>query len=138
MIYYYIDLSLCCLIAIRFNCYWLQKIVWKSKLSPKLSHNKISMDSCCTVWKETAIDRLLYCARGWQVIYIDPKSNKKITLNLKIRWFNLYMFPKLWLNRFFTKDSLVADQDYGPILSSLLVGPCALEFTKVKPTPNNW
>ena len=30
------------------------------------------------------------------------------------------------------------EQDYGPILSSLLVGPCALEFTKVKPTPNNW
>ena len=43
-----------------------------------------------------------------------------------------------FFNRFFTKDSLVADQDYGPILSSLLVGPCALEFTRVKPTPNNW
>ena len=32
----------------------------------------------------------------------------------------------------------MADQDYGPILSSLLVGPCALEFTKIKTTCHSW
>ena len=37
-------------------------------------------------------------------------------------------------DKYYTKDSLVGDPDYGPILSSLLVGPCALEFTKVKTT----
>lgn len=33
---------------------------------------------------------------------------------------------------------MVGDQDYGPILSSLLVGPCALEYTKVKSNSQHW
>lgn len=40
--------------------------------------------------------------------------------------------------RYYTKESLVGDQDYGPILSSLLVGPCALEFTKVRSDRQLW
>ena len=40
--------------------------------------------------------------------------------------------------RYYAKDSLVADQDFGPILSSLLVGPCALEFSKVKSCGQLW
>lgn len=34
--------------------------------------------------------------------------------------------------RYYERDSLVADADYGSILSSLLVGPCALEYSKAK------
>lgn len=41
-------------------------------------------------------------------------------------------------DRYYTKESLVADQDFGPILSSLLVGPCALEYTKVKASGSIW
>jgi hypothetical protein len=41
-------------------------------------------------------------------------------------------------DKYYTKESLVADQDYGPILSSLLVGPCALEYTKVRSTGQLW
>ncbi|XP_061390968.1 small G protein signaling modulator 1 [Musca vetustissima] len=35
-------------------------------------------------------------------------------------------------NNYYDRDALVADPDYGSILSSLLVGPCALEFTRAK------
>ncbi|XP_041971436.1 small G protein signaling modulator 2-like isoform X2 [Aricia agestis] len=34
--------------------------------------------------------------------------------------------------RYYDRDALVADPDYGSILSSLLVGPCALEYSKAK------
>ncbi len=35
-------------------------------------------------------------------------------------------------SRYYTRDSIVADADYAPLLTSLLIGPCALEYTKVK------
>ena len=50
---------------------------------------------------------------------------------------NLDKFVILSL-RFYTRDSLIADQDYGPILSSLLVGPCALEYTKIRAKGQIW
>lgn len=39
---------------------------------------------------------------------------------------------------YYDRDSLVADSDYGSILGSLLVGPCALEFTRVKTADHYW
>lgn len=39
--------------------------------------------------------------------------------------------------RYYERDSLVADPDYGSILSSLLVGPCALEYSRAK-TDHFW
>lgn len=39
---------------------------------------------------------------------------------------------------YYERDSLVADSDYGSILSSLLVGPCALEFTRAKTADHFW
>lgn len=41
-------------------------------------------------------------------------------------------------NLFYDRDALVADSDYGSILSSLLVGPCALEFTRAKTSDHYW
>jgi hypothetical protein len=41
-------------------------------------------------------------------------------------------------NRYYDKDALVADPDYGSILSSLLVGPCALEYSKAKTHDHFW
>ncbi|KAL7021734.1 hypothetical protein ACKWTF_012000 [Chironomus riparius] len=41
-------------------------------------------------------------------------------------------------NRYYDKDALVADSDYGSILSSLLVGPCALEYSKAKTLDHFW
>ncbi|XP_011185191.2 small G protein signaling modulator 2 isoform X1 [Zeugodacus cucurbitae] len=41
-------------------------------------------------------------------------------------------------NNFYDRDALVADPDYGSILSSLLVGPCALEFTRAKTPDHYW
>jgi small G protein signaling modulator 1 len=41
-------------------------------------------------------------------------------------------------NRYYDKDSLVADSDYGSILSSLLVGPCALDYSRAKTHDHFW
>ncbi|KRT85017.1 hypothetical protein AMK59_2983, partial [Oryctes borbonicus] len=40
--------------------------------------------------------------------------------------------------RYYEKDSLVADPDYGNILSSLLVGPCALDYSRTKTPDHFW
>ncbi|XP_022131103.2 small G protein signaling modulator 2 isoform X1 [Pieris rapae] len=40
--------------------------------------------------------------------------------------------------RYYERDALVADPDYGSILSSLLVGPCALEYSKAKAPACFW
>ncbi|KAH8397947.1 hypothetical protein KR222_006852 [Zaprionus bogoriensis] len=39
---------------------------------------------------------------------------------------------------YYDREALVADPDYGSILSSLLVGPCALEFTRAKTADHYW
>ncbi|XP_020707014.2 small G protein signaling modulator 1 isoform X2 [Athalia rosae] len=41
-------------------------------------------------------------------------------------------------SRYYEKDSLVADPDCGSILSSLLVGPCALDYSKTKTQDHFW
>lgn len=40
--------------------------------------------------------------------------------------------------RYYERDALVADPDFGSILSSLLVGPCALDYTRSKTTDHFW
>lgn len=40
--------------------------------------------------------------------------------------------------RYYEKDSLVADPDYGSILGSLLVGPCALEYSRARTPDHFW
>uniref|UniRef100_A0A8D8Q3K9 Small G protein signaling modulator 1 n=1 Tax=Cacopsylla melanoneura TaxID=428564 RepID=A0A8D8Q3K9_9HEMI len=41
-------------------------------------------------------------------------------------------------SKYYEADSLVADQDCGSILSSLLVGPCALEYSRSKTSDHYW
>lgn len=67
---------------------------------------------------------------------------------VKYLWIRLALYDKklsriidhLVVNatRYYERDSLVADPDYGSILSSLLVGPCALDFTRSKTTDHFW
>ncbi|XP_028159384.1 small G protein signaling modulator 2-like isoform X2 [Ostrinia furnacalis] len=40
--------------------------------------------------------------------------------------------------RYYERDALVADPEYGSLLSSLLVGPCALEYSKAKAPACFW
>lgn len=66
----------------------------------------------------------------------------------KYLWIRLALFEKqlakiidyLVLNahKYYDKDSLVADPDYGSILSSLLVGPCALDYSRTKTPDHFW
>ncbi|XP_037664038.1 small G protein signaling modulator 2 isoform X5 [Choloepus didactylus] len=41
-------------------------------------------------------------------------------------------------SKFYEKEALLADPVFGPILASLLVGPCALEYTKLKTADHYW
>ena len=40
--------------------------------------------------------------------------------------------------RYYSRESIVSDVDYAPLLTSLLIGPCALEYTKVKSCYQQW
>ncbi|XP_065582368.1 small G protein signaling modulator 2-like isoform X2 [Artemia franciscana] len=41
-------------------------------------------------------------------------------------------------NKYYEKESVLADPDYGPVLSSLMVGPCALDFSRMKTQDHFW
>lgn len=41
-------------------------------------------------------------------------------------------------HNYYEPEALVADSDYGGILSSLLMGPCALEYSKTKIGDQLW
>lgn len=66
----------------------------------------------------------------------------------KYLWIRLALFEKQLAgiiaylvensSRYYEKDSLVADPDCGSILSSLLVGPCALDYSKTKTQDHFW
>ncbi|XP_023296167.2 small G protein signaling modulator 1 [Lucilia cuprina] len=68
--------------------------------------------------------------------------------SMKYLWIRLALYEKRLVkiieylvenaSSYYERDSLVADSDYGCILSSLLVGPCALEFTKAKTADHYW
>ncbi|XP_072157733.1 small G protein signaling modulator 2 isoform X1 [Bemisia tabaci] len=63
-------------------------------------------------------------------------------------WIRLALFDKVLAriidhlvqnsSKYYEKDSLIADEDYGSILSSLLVGPCALDFSRTKTQDHMW
>uniref|UniRef100_A0A672LBP7 Small G protein signaling modulator 2 n=1 Tax=Sinocyclocheilus grahami TaxID=75366 RepID=A0A672LBP7_SINGR len=41
-------------------------------------------------------------------------------------------------SKYYEKEALMHDSVFGPILAALLVGPCALEYTKLKTSDNFW
>ncbi|XP_034490390.1 small G protein signaling modulator 1 [Drosophila innubila] len=76
-------------------------------------------------------------------------SNSSMSLaSMKYLWIRLALYEKRLTKiieylvsnaqSYYDRDSLVADSDYGSILSSLLVGPCALEFTRAKTADHYW
>ncbi|KAJ8909653.1 hypothetical protein NQ315_002918, partial [Exocentrus adspersus] len=66
----------------------------------------------------------------------------------KYLWIRLALFEKQLARiidylvsnaiKYYDKDALVADPDYGSILSSLLVGPCALDYSRTKSHDHFW
>ncbi|KAL3271751.1 hypothetical protein HHI36_022221 [Cryptolaemus montrouzieri] len=66
----------------------------------------------------------------------------------KYLWIRLALFEKQLTriidflvsnaNKFYDKDALVADPHYGSTLSSLLLGPCALDYSRTKTADHFW
>ncbi|CAM5999168.1 unnamed protein product [Sphagnum balticum] len=67
---------------------------------------------------------------------------------MRYLWIRIALFEKLLVDivdhlvqnssKYYEKDALVADQVFGQILSSLLVGPCALDYSKMKTQDHFW
>lgn len=76
------------------------------------------------------------------------KALRKLVLLTRYLWIRMALYEKRLskiiehlvsnASSYYDRDALVADTDYGSILSSLLVGPCALEFTKAKTVDHYW
>ncbi|KAF5307401.1 hypothetical protein FQR65_LT06915 [Abscondita terminalis] len=81
-------------------------------------------------------------------VLMKNMSLQNVNLLPKYLWIRLALFEKQLsriidylvanANRYYDKDALVADPDYGSILSSLLVGPCALDYSRTKTADHFW
>ncbi|XP_031635811.1 small G protein signaling modulator 1-like isoform X2 [Contarinia nasturtii] len=86
---------------------------------------------------------------------LKKNSNTSITNNssppsptIKHLWIRLALYEKKLArivdhlvtnaSRYYERDSLVADQNFGSILSSLLIGPCTLEYSRPKTPEYIW
>ncbi|XP_075390597.1 small G protein signaling modulator 1 isoform X2 [Tenrec ecaudatus] len=77
-----------------------------------------------------------------------PKLPSLSPLAIKHLWIRTALFEKVLdkivhylvenSSKYYEKDALLMDPVDGPILASLLVGPCALEYTKMKTADHFW
>lgn len=82
------------------------------------------------------------------VIGNSTTSSTTTSSSMKYLWIRIALYEKklariidhLVTNatRYYDKESLVADPDYGSILSSLLVGPCALDYSRARSQDHFW
>ncbi|KAL5017363.1 hypothetical protein ScPMuIL_006952 [Solemya velum] len=78
----------------------------------------------------------------------SPPKRPSTTYNPKYLWIRLAIFEKQLAKildylvqnngKFYESEALIADPVDGPIFASLLVGPCALDYTKMKTTDHFW
>ncbi|KAF2897510.1 hypothetical protein ILUMI_08666 [Ignelater luminosus] len=81
-------------------------------------------------------------------VLMKNASLQNVNLLPKYLWIRLALFEKQLsriidylvsnASKYYDKDALVADPDYGSILSSLLVGPCALDYSRTKTADHFW
>ncbi|XP_012499550.1 PREDICTED: small G protein signaling modulator 1 [Propithecus coquereli] len=77
-----------------------------------------------------------------------PKLPNLSPLAIKHLWIRTALFEKVLdkivhylvenSSKYYEKEALLMDPVDGPILASLLVGPCALEYTKIKTADHFW
>ncbi|CAL8137374.1 unnamed protein product [Orchesella dallaii] len=77
-----------------------------------------------------------------------PLQKRNSVATMKYLWIRLALIEKHLAkivdyivansSKYYEKDALVADPDYGTILSSLLVGPCALDYSKLRTAEHFW
>ncbi|XP_064555934.1 small G protein signaling modulator 2 [Drosophila montana] len=81
-------------------------------------------------------------------VSVSASTSSMSLVTMKYLWIRLALYEKRLTKiieylvsnaqSYYDRDSLVADPDYGSILSSLLVGPCALDFTRAKTADHYW
>ncbi|XP_032778431.1 small G protein signaling modulator 2 isoform X2 [Daphnia magna] len=119
----------------------------------------IEAESCDGVKRSSSsgdsITRMLSCGGtgGGVIKPVLQKRNSgswlaKGTIAQKYLWIRLALFERSLAgiiehiveshSKYYEKDALVADPEYGSLLGHLLAGPCALEFTKMKVKDHYW
>ncbi|XP_059487070.1 small G protein signaling modulator 2-like isoform X2 [Neocloeon triangulifer] len=79
---------------------------------------------------------------------LSTSGNANAPATPRYLWLRLALFEKQLAkiidhlvqnsSKYYEKDALVSDPDYGSILSSLLVGPCALDYSRTKTQDHFW
>ncbi|XP_033627940.1 small G protein signaling modulator 1-like isoform X1 [Asterias rubens] len=77
-----------------------------------------------------------------------PHTSIRATLQQRYLWIRVALFEKElsklieFINqessKYYEKEALMADPVEGPIIASLLVGPCALDYSKMKTADHYW
>ncbi|KAJ9589624.1 hypothetical protein L9F63_017209, partial [Diploptera punctata] len=80
----------------------------------------------------------LYINRSCAIMQVSIKMRLKLNDSYASTIYERKYVALSYMIKYYEKDSLVADPDYGSILSSLLVGPCALDYSKTKTQDHYW
>lgn len=93
---------------------------------------------------------VIFCNDRWSEgsVSRSPSLPRRPPTNLRYLWIRLALFEKQLSRiiehlaenseKFYEPDALMSDPVHGPILSSLLMGPCALDYTRVKTADSYW
>lgn len=78
----------------------------------------------------------------------NKQNSIKNAFNMRYLWIRIALFEKHLVDivdhlvqnnyKYYEKDALVSDPVSGQILASLLVGPCALDYSKMKTQDHYW
>ncbi|XP_075417314.1 small G protein signaling modulator 2 isoform X3 [Tenrec ecaudatus] len=81
------------------------------------------------------------CSTGGKAPVLSPQAWKHIWVRTALLTKVLDRIVQYLVencSKYYEKEALLADPVFGPILASLLVGPCALEYTKLKTADHYW
>uniref|UniRef100_A0A8C5AA55 Small G protein signaling modulator 2 n=1 Tax=Gadus morhua TaxID=8049 RepID=A0A8C5AA55_GADMO len=108
--------------------------------------NDTTSDVCCKV-QDLGHESLR--RQGSSTTSATPRAPQALSAQaVKHIWVRTALFEKVLdkivqyivdnSSKYYEREALMHDQVYGPILAALLVGPCALEYTKLKTSDHFW
>uniref|UniRef100_A0A8C5FRX4 Small G protein signaling modulator 2 n=1 Tax=Gadus morhua TaxID=8049 RepID=A0A8C5FRX4_GADMO len=112
--------------------------------------NDTTSDVCCKVQERTqSLGHESLRRQGSSTTSATPRAPQALSAQaVKHIWVRTALFEKVLdkivqyivdnSSKYYEREALMHDQVYGPILAALLVGPCALEYTKLKTSDHFW
>uniref|UniRef100_A0A8C4ZX17 Small G protein signaling modulator 2 n=1 Tax=Gadus morhua TaxID=8049 RepID=A0A8C4ZX17_GADMO len=111
--------------------------------------NDTTSDVCCKVQEQLQQQSDSLRRQGSSTTSATPRAPQALSAQaVKHIWVRTALFEKVLdkivqyivdnSSKYYEREALMHDQVYGPILAALLVGPCALEYTKLKTSDHFW